>query len=114
MCKGPTWKTPLLRRSTAGGEKTACVAHAYTSRAPSACSTLAAFVIVPAQGTQSEAQCVKGATDDPATARRGRTLTTSLHKGYEFGEGDVVPSSTHTQQLRPMTRAYLSSKPATP
>lgn len=43
-----SWKTPEERRSTAGGEKTAWVAHAYTSRAPSACSTLAALVMVPA------------------------------------------------------------------
>lgn len=31
--------TPLLSRSIAGGENTACDAHAYTSRAPSARST---------------------------------------------------------------------------
>ena len=43
-----SWNTPELRRSTAGGENTACVAQAYTSRAPSLCSTLAAFVMVPA------------------------------------------------------------------
>ncbi len=45
-----TWNTPEERRSTAGGEKTAWVAQAYTSRAPSACSTLAALVMVPGGG----------------------------------------------------------------
>lgn len=39
-----TWNTPDERRSTAGGEKTAWVAQAYTSRAPSACSTCPAQV----------------------------------------------------------------------
>mmetsp|Transcript_3320 Transcript_3320/g.20685 ORF Transcript_3320/g.20685 Transcript_3320/m.20685 type:complete len:134 (+) Transcript_3320:1277-1678(+) len=29
-----SWNTPLERRSTAGGEKTACVQHAMTSLAP--------------------------------------------------------------------------------
>ena len=29
-----SWNTPLLSRSVAGGLKTACVAHAYTSLAP--------------------------------------------------------------------------------
>ena len=45
-----SWKTPELRRSMAGGEKTGCVAQAYTSRAPSTCNTFAAFVIVPVAG----------------------------------------------------------------
>ena len=42
-------KTPEESRSVAGGENTACEAHAYTSRAPSRCSTLAALVMVPAK-----------------------------------------------------------------
>ena len=40
--------TPEDSRSVAGGEKTACEAQAYTSRAPSRCRTLAALVMVPA------------------------------------------------------------------
>jgi hypothetical protein len=50
-----SWNTPELRRSIAGGENTACVAHAYTSLAPSACSTFAAFVMVPAPRTLAAA-----------------------------------------------------------
>lgn len=42
-------KTPDDSRSVAGGENTACEAQAYTSRAPSRCSTLAALVMVPAR-----------------------------------------------------------------
>mmetsp|Transcript_32914 Transcript_32914/g.78104 ORF Transcript_32914/g.78104 Transcript_32914/m.78104 type:complete len:208 (+) Transcript_32914:84-707(+) len=48
-----SWKTPLERRSTAGGLNTAWVLHAYTSRAPSWWRTLAALVIVPAVSIMS-------------------------------------------------------------
>jgi hypothetical protein len=46
-------KTPDDSRSSAGGEKTACVAQAYTVRAPSWRSTRAALVIVPAVSIMS-------------------------------------------------------------